>query len=89
MFVASLDNNKTWQELPDGDKADYNFIKKLEDQLISLTGNVRSNKQGKKGHIGIMMTTEEFVLILNTLPFTLLLHPGQCDYDNPTPYGTN
>ena len=30
-YVASLGDNETWQKLPDGDKADYTIIKKLEE----------------------------------------------------------
>ena len=85
VYVASLGDNQTWQKLPSGDEADYNFIKKLKDQVISLAGDVRSSKGGgTTGHIGMVMTPAEFVLIANTVPFVLWVHPVPVNCNLPT-----
>ena len=44
VFVASLGNNQTWKKLQSGTKADYNFIKDLENQVIGLVGKIQSDK---------------------------------------------
>ena len=89
-YVTSLGGNEIWQKLPDRDEADYTIIKKLEEQVINLAGTVQSEKGGgTTGHIGMVMTPAQFALILNSVPFIASVHPGLCDYDNPTPCTTN
>ena len=85
VYVASLDDNQTWKKLPSGSETNYNFIKALEDQVISLAGDVQSSKGGgTTGHIGMVMTPAEFVLIANTVPFVLWVHPVPVNYNLPT-----
>ena len=56
VFVASLGNNQTWKKLQPGTKANYIFIKDLEDQVIGLVGETT-------GHIKMIMPSQEFALI--------------------------
>ena len=81
VYTASLGDNQTWQKLPSGDEAGYNFIKKLKDQVISLAGDVQFDKGGRTtGHVCMVKTPAKFALIPNTQPFVLLVHPGVVNY---------
>ena len=72
VYVASLGDNQTWKKLQPGNEADYDFIKDLEDQVIGLAGNVRSDKaEATTGHIGMVMQAPEFALIQGTTAFLL------------------
>ena len=74
-YVTSLGDNETWQKLPDGDKANYIIIKKLQEQVINLAGTVQSEKG---------VPPPQFALILNTVLFIASVHPGLCDYVTTT-----
>ena len=64
---------------------DYTFIDGLEDKVIDLVDKVQSDKSWETtGYIGMLMTTAEFALIPGTTPFTLQVHLGVINYNNPT-----
>ena len=76
-ITTSLGDNQTWKKLQSGTEADYNFIKALEDQVISLVGNVQLDKaRGTTGHIGMAMPATEFLLIQGITVFVLERHLG-------------
>ena len=86
VFVASLGNNFTWPKLPSCEVPDYTFINNLEEEVFDLVGTVLSDKaRGTTSHIGLIMTAQEFVLVLGTTPlFTRSVHLGMVEYNLPT-----
>lgn len=67
-YIASLGDNKTWTQLWDRDEPDYNFIKRLEDQVINLTRTVRSDKGGgTTGHAHLVWASKMVALMANKI----------------------
>ena len=66
-YVASLGNNQTRKNLPNGSEANCNFIKALEDQVVSLAGDVQSdNGRGTTSHVSMVIPALNFALLQNT-----------------------
>ena len=85
IFVAGLGNDKVWKKLPSDKEPNHTFISDLEEQIYDLVGTVQSDRSGgTTGHIGLIMSAAEFLLIPNTTPFIRSTHLGTVNYLLPT-----
>ena len=85
MHVAALGNDLTWPKCPSTELPNWTFINDLQEEVLDLVATIRSDKyEGTTGHLGLIMSSGEFALLVPGVPFPQGTHPGEVNYLLPT-----